>query len=148
MPRITLEDARGWTEDSKLDITALDMSLLVQIEAEVLGQLDTVFDATTWLDEASTPQLIRTIIAKKYVSWLYQKLYSENQNVGNSYARFLDTNADNLIAGLIDGTILIPGATATVQRASFYPNDASSALTPTFDDPSLGPAKFSMGKTF
>jgi hypothetical protein len=61
----------------------------------------------------------------------------------------LKENAGMLIQGLIDGTIEIPGVPPTSSpNPSFYPNDASSALEPTLEDPSLGPARFSMGKVF
>ena len=151
MARITAAEAQGWGERTKLDLRALDTDLLDQIEEEVLARINTVYDTSTWLTPATTPRLIRVILAKMYVCWFYDRQYSENQDEGNDYAALLRTNAEMLITGILDGTIEIPGPGITPlspQVASFYPNDISSAQTPTAEDPSLGPAKFSMGKVF
>jgi hypothetical protein len=151
MARITSADAQGWGERTKLNLGALDTDLLDQIESEVLARIHSVYDTSLWTTPSNTPRLIRTIIAKMYVSWFYNRQYSENQIDTNDYATRLANNAEMLITGILDGTIEIPdpGVTPTTsQVASFYPNDASSAQEPTIDDPSLGPAKFSMGKVF
>lgn len=149
MALITAADAQGWGERTKLDLSTLDTDLLDQIESEVLARINSVYDTSLWISPATTPRLIRTIISKMYVSWFYDRQYSENQDEGNDYAALLRSNAEMLITGLLDGTIEIPGTTATTsQIASFYPNDASSAQQPTADDMSLGPAKFSMGRPF
>lgn len=149
MARITLADAQGWAENTKLPLPSLDVSLLGQIETEVLSRVGSATSTTTWIDELSTPSLIKVIIAKTYVAWIYDRAYSENQTDGNEYAAMLRANAELLIAGILDGTIDIPGAEVSGSGSpAYYPNDASSALEPTPDDPSLGPAKFSMGKMF
>lgn len=149
MVRITVEDVRGWVEVTKLNIQDLDMNFLPQLETEVLARISTVYDSTTWVDAASTPPLIRVIITKMYAGWVYDRAYSENQAEANPYAAMLKENAGMLLQGLIDGTIELPGIPATSNpNPSFYPNDASSAMEPTLEDPSLGPAKFSLGKVF
>ena len=150
MARITPDDAQGWGESTKLDLSTLDASLLNQIEAEILGRLSSAYDSTLWVDDLTTPSLVKVIIAKTYVAWFYDRQYSENQDEGNDYAALLRMNAEMLMTGLIDGTIDIPNVpqVGSGLGASFYPNDASSAQEPTFDDPSLGPSKFSMGRVF
>jgi hypothetical protein len=149
--RITVQEARAWAEPTKLKIDTLDADLLAHMEEEVLGQLQTVFDTSTWLDQTSTPKLVRTIISKKYVCWFYRKAYSEDTDAKNPYAQTLDDNANMLVLGLVSGTIEIPGIPAgDVSSPSFYPTDASSLLDPLDfpDDPSVGPAKFSMTTVF
>lgn len=149
MTVITIEDVRGWVETTKLNITSLDLNFLPQLEAEVFARLGPVYDTTTWLDPNSTPMIVRVIVTKYYAAWIYDRAYSENQGISNEYAAQLRLNADMLITGLIDGTIEIPGITPISDpNPAFYPNDASSALDPTVDDPSLGPARFSLGKVF
>jgi hypothetical protein len=149
MARITVADAQSWGERTKLDLSTLDVDLLDQIESEILARINSVYDTSVWTTPTNTPRLIRVIITKTYVAWFYDRQYSENQDTGNDYAALLRQNAEMLITGLLDGTIEIPDVTpGTSQVAVFYPNDASSAQEPTFDDPSLGPAKFSMGKVF
>lgn len=149
MTLITVEDVRGWVETSKLDIQSLDMSFLPQLETEVLARLSTVYDVTSWLTPSTTPSLVRVIITKMYSAWIYDRAYSENQSQPNEYAFKLRENAEMLITGLTDGTIELPGITPiSSPNPSFYPNDASSAQEPTIEDPSLGPARFSLGKVF
>jgi|ERR1041384_2921449 len=148
MARVSLEDVQAWVEPTKLKPSSLDLDHLSQIEEEVLARIASAYDTSTWVDKSTTPRLIQVIIAKVYTGWLYDKFYSENQNYPNNYARMVRSNAENLIQGILNGTIEIPGVTTTISSAVFYPNDASSALAPTTDDPSLGPAKFSLGKVF
>src|SRR5262245_57756893 len=143
MPRITIDDARAWAEVTKLNLQALDLDLLSQLEEEILALIGTVYDTSGWVDKSSTPRLVQVIIAKMYVGWVYNRAYSENQTEVNEYAEQVKENADMILAGIIDGTIKIPNVTPiNSQTASFYPNDASSSMEPTLDDPSLGPAKF------
>lgn len=149
MTVITIEDVRGWVETTKLNILSLDLNFLPQIEAEIFARLGTVYDVTPWLDPDSTPMIVRVIVTKTYSAWIYDRAYSENQGTNNEYATMLRANAEMLLIGLIDGTIEIPGVTPiSSPNPAFYPNDASSALDPTSDDPSLGPAHFSLGKVF
>jgi len=147
MSRITVAEAKAWADGTKLTISTLDADLLDHLEEETIRQL-TGFDATTWVDATTTPKLVRTIIAKLYVAWLYDRQYSEDIDQGSNYADRLKTNANNLIAGLIAGTIELPGVLDVSGSPTFYPTDASSAMTATTDDPSLGPAAFSMGMRF
>lgn len=148
MARIQLADAQGWVESTKLTLPSLDVALLNQLEEEIISRLHTAYDTTLWLDPVTTPAIVKVIIAKTYAAWVYDRQYSENQDQGNDYAAMLRMNAEMLITGLIDGTIDIPGVSPIGGIPSFYPNDASSTLDPTPEDPSLGPAKFSMGKMF
>jgi hypothetical protein len=149
MAHIMPEEARAWAEGSKLSVTALDIDLESQISEEVLRRLDSGFDVTGWTSETTTPNLVRVIIAKMYIAWLYDRQYSEDIEAGSNYADRLKANAELLMAGLLDGTIELPGVDAgTSGTAVFYPTDASSALEPTSDDLSLGPAAFSMGMRF
>lgn len=149
MAHITPSDAQGWAESTKLNLSTLDASLESQIATEIISRLASAYDTSGWIDNTNTPSLVKVIIAKFYVAWFYDRQYSENQQEGNDYAALLRANAEMLITGLVDGTIEIPGVTASGSGVpGYYPNDASSAMEPTSDDPSLGPAKFSMGKVF
>jgi hypothetical protein len=142
-------EAKAWADGTKLTVTSLDVELEAHLAGEVLSQLDSAFDITLWVDDTTTPKLVRTIISKLYVAWIYDRQYSEDIEIqGSNYAARLKENADNLLAGLIAGTIELPGVEDVAGSPVFYPTDASSAMTPTVDDPSLGPAAFSMGMRF
>lgn len=155
MARVALEEVKALLEPTKLDIKSLDTDLLTHVETEILARLSIQVDSATiasWVDPSTTPDLIRTIIAKKYGAWVYQRQYSEDVGTtDNTYADKLDANAEMLISGILDGSITIIGYTQDITTITFYPTDASSTtdaalLSP--DDTSLGPASFSMGSVF
>lgn len=149
MPVISVDDVQAWVESTKLSPSALDIDQLTQIESEVFARISSVYDTSVWVDRTSTPRLIQTIVAKMYTGWMYDKFYSENQSAPNQYSQLIKANAEMLIKGILSGVIEIPGVSpANTQGASFYPNDASSAQSPTSEDRSLGPSKFSMGSIF
>jgi hypothetical protein len=154
MARIHLEEARALTEPTKLDIENLDFDLLSLIETEVLARLSVQVATDTvasWVDPITTPDLVRTIIAEKYVAILYNRQYSEdNDTQSNMYAIKLDARAEMLLSGILDGSIVIIGLNQDITTITFYPDDASSAQDrKNFpDDPSVGPAAFSMGSIY
>jgi hypothetical protein len=147
--RVTNSEIQAWLEPTKLILSAPNQEMLAHLEEEVLVRLTSVYAVTPWVDHLTTPKIVRTIISKKYASWHIDKVYSENQEGGSDYAARLDANAESVLIGLIDGVTEIPGVAPTNPSSpSFYPTDASSAQEPTADDPSLGPARFSLGKVF
>lgn len=150
MARITPADVAAWAEKTKLSITELDDALATQIESEVFARLNVAVDTSTWVDVATTPQLIRTCLAKKYFAVLYWRFYSEDVGAQeNTYADKIDANAELIISSIIDGAMIIPGVIdSTISAPTFYPTDASTAQEPTFDDSSLGPNMFSVGTKF
>lgn len=153
MPRITQAEAQAWGEATKFtvpDISASPISdLLTHIETEVIARLSGAHDVSGWANAATTPSVVRTAISKKFIAWLYRRQYSESiEDNDASYSALLDANAELLIQGLISGAIEIPGVDSDTDEPLYYPTDASSAMVPTAQDSSLGPAKFSMGMTF
>jgi hypothetical protein len=149
MARIEKSDVQGWVEKSKLPIETLDAAMLTQLEAQIIGRLGGSFDTSSWTDHTNTPTLVKSVIAMTYASWHYNRAYSEDQEALNDYALWLLGRANDLLTGIIDGSIIIDGVVPPETGSpSFYPNDNSSALDPTCDDTSLGDAKFSMGSRF
>jgi hypothetical protein len=147
MAYIAPVDAQAWLEGTKLTITTLDAPLETQVSTQVISRLSRAFDTATWLSAATTPSLVVSIIAMTYASWLYSRTYSEDGPDTNEYALRLLAIAESNIAGLIDGSLILPGTviTNTQGTAMGYPNDASSAMEATYEDPSLGGPRFSMG---
>lgn len=155
MARITVAEAQAWAEDSKLTITSLDLPLLTQAETLVLAKLGRAYDPITvqslWVNDATTPQIVRILIALKYVSLYYDRQYSEDEG-RNPWARRLDNIADDFLEQVLRGDIDIPevaGVTGVARAPRFYPTDASSSeIGPTATDASAGPPKFSMEMVF
>lgn len=149
MPYVSVGDLNAWTDQVKLDVTEIDEDLLDAQVTEVLAGVAAAYDTSTWLDDSDTPSLVKKIIAMMYVGWFYQRTYSEDDNV-NSYGLMLIARAQALITGIVAGTIVLPdapvGSATNIDSPVFYPTDASSGATPTFDDMSLGGPAFSMGQ--
>jgi hypothetical protein len=152
MARIQPEDAQAWAEETKLPVAQFESFLVAQVETQVLAKLSAAFPAevtSTWVDPATTPPMVKTVISMLYVAWYYEKHYSEEQTNLNDYATLLRAHAETLIVGMLDGSIVVPEAPIPVQGdPAFYPNDTSSAQLPTSMDRSLGDAKFSMGEVY
>jgi hypothetical protein len=152
--RVTVEEVRALAERTKLTITTLDTELLNHFEEEIIDRLSIQVDSTfiaTWLGPDSTPKLIRTIIASKYFAWFYFRQYSEDVGeTENTYAQKLDARAEMLLAGILDGSIVLVGTTTDISTITFYPTDDSTATDPkdSPNDPSVGPAAFSMTTSF
>lgn len=147
MAHITVEEANSWTDKVKLNLSVLDSELEESMATQVLARVSQAYDTTSWVDTDTTPKLIRKIIAMMYVGWYFQRTYSEEEET-NSYGLMLIAQAERLIEGIVSGSLSLPDSTEpllNVDAPTFYPTDASSALSPTSDDMSLGGAKFSMG---
>ncbi len=155
MARISLTEAQAWAESSKMDLTdmgGLDPNLLTQVEAQVLGALGRVYDPAViqalWVNDATTPQLVRTLIAMRYMSLLYDRQYSEDEG-RNPWARRLENMANDLTEAIATGAVDIPeiaGVVGVAREPRFYPTDDSSSQTgPTALDPGAGPPLFTVG---
>lgn len=148
---INIEEANAWSDKVKLNFGDLDVELESSQSTQVLARVSQIYDVTSWVSPSTTPSLIRKIIGMLYTGWYFQRTYSEDENV-STYGLLLINQAEELILGIISGSVTLPDAPpgTDLQNSSplFYPNDASSALEPTINDTSLGPEKFSMGKVW
>jgi hypothetical protein len=157
MAHIAVEDANAWVDHVKLSVSVLDADLEESLWEQVVAQAAHAYETSTWVDESSTPGLIRKVLAMYYAAWFINRTVSEDDDV-SAYAVLLMAKADQLMSGIAAGTIVLPDATATALNADaplFYPNDLSSLAWPRYNAPfegcldrSLGPAKFSMGDCF
>lgn len=147
-------DTKAFAESTKLPIASIDTDMELSEASEVLGRLANTFDTSTWVDNTTTPNLVRKIIAMRYVGSMFLRTYPEEVDAVDNYGIWLLSQAEMLLAGLtggslilteIDGDVITPTTDGSIDG---YPTDASSALDPTYDDPSLGGPAFSMGKVF
>lgn len=162
MAHFKSEEALAFVEDTKLDFgSSIDNSLEQQMTLQVLPRLAVIYDTSTWVDEDTTPPLIRSLIAMLYVAELYDRVYSDNSDdTTSNYAFILKRTVQANIAGLINGTIVLPefpDVAAGVDTPLFFPTDTSSMLNKvagceggmgTLDDPANTDASFSMGMVF
>jgi hypothetical protein len=142
-------DAQAWAEGTKVDASELDDELLSQIEAEILGIAGLTYDVSVWEAPASTPTLIKKIIAMNYVAAIYDRTYSEDGGL-SEYAALLRAQASVLLTAISNHTVELGVEFEPILTGSpsFYPTDASSAQAANTDDMSLGGPVFSMGTTW
>ena len=151
MSYLVAADLNALGDATKLVFAAVDSNEEASVKTEIFSQVGQVYDTTLWVDTASTPQLLLKIMAMFYVGWHYQKVYSED-DTPNNFGMLLIARGQRLIDGLIDGSIDLPDVTAAAVKnigtADYYPSDASSIMSPTIDDRSLGGPMFSMSDIF
>ena len=152
MAHIVLGDVKAWLEKTKLDPSTIEANLETQIATLIKSRLQPVFDTSGWVNDSNTPPLVRTIIAMYYVAAIYDRTYTdENPEDTNTYANVLRRLADANIAGLLNGSLVLPedpDAADFSGQPSFFPTDASSANDPTPTSPSDGGPAFLMGSVF
>jgi hypothetical protein len=150
MAHISVTEANAWTEPTKLTLASIDANIETQIINLIFPRFKTAgFPTTSWTNEASTPALIRTIIAMHYVAWQYDKHYAQEEEA-SAYAALLRVQADANIASLLTGDITLDEFVLPLDPGTptFFPNDLSSSLEPTIDTPSDGGPSFMMGTVF
>lgn len=145
---IGLSDVTGWldTASEKITITAIDEALSSSLEETLKASLASQYDTSTWTSSGTTPSLIKKILGMQYIGWLYQKIYS-GDNDGSDYGDMLLAEAGKLITSLAAGSITLESITPLGTSApAFFPTDASSAQVPTDDFPSFGGPTFTLGQ--
>lgn len=150
MAVLTVPEANAWLDSTKLTLSSIEVELEEQVKNQIFARLHGAFDTSGWVSNLSTPKLVRTILAMYYVSWIYDRAYSDDAE-SNAYAQLLRQMADANIVGLVAGTIELtefPDLNAGISSPSFFPNDASSANEPTPENPSDGGPAFMMGTVF
>lgn len=145
MAVISLEQVQAWLSKTKLHISQVDPQFESTATNMILGSLTELYDISTWIDEASTPALVRDSIAMLVAAWTYQRTYSEDDPDGSAYAKWLEANAYKLRDGIKLGIIdlqEVPGLAVSTGAASFWPDDSTETINP--DDG----VKFTMGSRF
>jgi hypothetical protein len=117
---ISLAEAQAWLEGSRITLGQADTELEASASEIVFSQLRGRFDVSPWVDETTTPKLVRTVNARKLESLAMTLL-------------------GGLAGGSIDLDIVIPRATFSL--LSFYPTKADT-------DAGTAPRAFSMGSVF
>lgn len=156
MAVVTLAEVQQWLEKTKLEITVLSGPFEETARSMTFGEVAQQYPTTTWLDDVTTPVLIRKIVSMRMAGWIYKSTYSED--TGQSpYGDWLLEQAANLVAGIVSGMIkltdVVIGAT-TSDPATFIPNN-TTGMTQQYD--ALGHSvglldgediKFRMGSVF
>ena len=148
MALITIDEVQVWLEATKLRLGPDDELPEESTASELVrSRLASKYTVTDWTTPATTPTLIRKIIAMLVAAWRYNKHYSETADAGNPYADKLELIAMDMISGIEDGSIALVDVTdegpAVVGTVSFYPTDLDPLNE--YDEPDV---KFTMGSIF
>lgn len=140
-------DVQTWLEQTKLTVGEIEAALEQLFAGSVIGQMASRYDTTTWLDEGTTPSLVRQVVGMLYAAAIYRRQYSEDLQENPAWPVWLETTANMMIAQIVSGVIDLPVVVTPeptgLNEPIFYPNDESSNV-----DIGNDPPAFSMAKVF
>jgi hypothetical protein len=125
---LTTEEIQQWLEKTKFRVQEVPVELEASARDVVFSSAARVYDTTTWVDEATTPSLIRKIMSMLVAAWTYEAALSESTTDTNQYAALLEQRAMLLLSGVNEGTIDLSEVEGTV-GASTGPAFWPTALT-------------------
>lgn len=149
MAFVSAADLNALGDATKLNFTVVSADEESSVTTEIFSQVGQVYNTVVWTDSTNTPKLIIKIIAMFYVGWHYQKVYSED-DAPNNFGLLLIARGQRLVDGIVAGVLNLPDAPTPInnEQPDFYPTDASSLMSPTVDDRSLGGPMFNMSDVF
>ena len=110
MTILTTALVNAWTDKDRLNLTALDLDLESQIASQVIAQASQAFDTSTWVSEATTPTLIKSVMAMMYVGRIYQNRNIDSVDDLTFYGSKLIQDANSLLNNIISGLIVLRDA--------------------------------------
>lgn len=136
MALISVDEVQLFIEETKLNLDHDEMLAEAAFqETLVLAKFTGCgLDTSTWVDEGTTPELVRYIIGMLVAAQKYNKAYSEtDEAAGNPYANKLEERAHMLIDGICGGRIDLVEVTDDPlalghAQPEFYPTDATGAI--------------------
>lgn len=130
----SISDIQTWPREDRIDVNDVN-SVKPSTEADRLirAQLAGVFTPTviaSWVDPASTPELIRSIAGRLAAAYLIRNLYSEESNEVPAYATELYVEAVAMLTDIRASRITVVGAngvpiTEATTDISFWPDDST-----------------------
>lgn len=125
MAVVTLQEVQQWLEKTKLELDVLSGSFEETARSMTFGEVAQQYTVTTWLDEVTTPTLIRKIVSMRIAGWTYKAAYSED--TGQSpYGDWLLEQAANLVLSIVAGKIVLTDViigSTTSAPATFLPTN-------------------------
>lgn len=147
MAYLVVADVQTWIEESKLTVSSVDTGLEAVASSKVIARLSELYDTSLWLDVASTPVLVRQVMAMFVAAWTYRRQYSEDTDESPNYADWLENLGNTLLDDLANGLVTLPGVDpiggGLDSGPDFYPRDTNyDSYGRATDEPAF---KMSMG---
>jgi hypothetical protein len=132
MARVTGTDVQVYLDEDLFPIPENDTFPEEPTFADmVFARLGQIYDTSTWLDTATTPSLIRRIIAMLVAANRYNKKHAEDDDAGNRYAYKLENRAWELVNLIMSDQAVLYDASlielAELNDPRFWPTDATGA---------------------
>ena len=147
MPLIQVDEVQSWFTEDRLSLEHDDtLPEEANVSEMVRSRLADTYDVTTWVSVATTPTLVRKVIAAKVAAIRYSKHYADQLDE-LPYAEKLEMWAKDTLEAIAEGKLTLldvvtdaeQDAAEEARSISFFPTDVSS-----IDEP----AKFTMGEVF
>ena len=107
MAYIDVALANAWTDKDRFNLTAIDVNLENQIASQVIERASQAFDTSLWQNSATTPTMIKSIIAMMYVGRSGQARTQDNINGVDNYWTKLVEDAMRLLDSVIRGELAL-----------------------------------------
>ena len=107
MAYINIALANAWTDKDRLNLTTIDADLENQIASQVIERASQAFDTSLWQNTATTPTIIKSIIAMMYVGRSGQARTQDNINGVDNYWTKLVEDAMRLLDSVIRGELVL-----------------------------------------
>jgi hypothetical protein len=156
---VTAAEVQQFLDTTKLEVASVDQELEVTWSTYVLSNLGQAYNVSAWVDNTSTPQLVRSIIAMLIAAAIYQKAYSEaTADAIPPYGDKLEVTANEMIVSLVEGDMHLldaaPNIDELIEQPLYTPDD-STGSTSLYDamgnqigDEGSEDIKFRMGQMF
>lgn len=151
-------EVQQWLEKTKFTVVEVDEELEASAKDLVFSSAARLYDTALWVDEASTPSLIRKVMSMLVAAWTYEAALSEATTDTNQYAALLEQRAMLLLAGINEGTIDlvdVPGTVGASSGPAYWPTAETGSIQqydaaglPIGPDQYSEDIKFTMGMRF
>lgn len=103
MAVITVDEVNQFLPTNKLKANSLLPELVTTAKSTVFGRLSLRYTTTSWVDEGTTPDLVRSVVAMYYAGLWYNAKFSDNAADSSSYGNNLIRMAMEQTALIVDG---------------------------------------------
>jgi hypothetical protein len=131
---VTLAQVQSWLQEDKYDVLPSGYSAEQESLAadKILATLEARYATSTWTNSTNTPGMVVRMIAMLVASYTLRKAVSQDDGIA-SYADWLESRVDLLLAGLISGEIDLPGVDPDPNSpggasVGFFPTEVATQL--------------------
>jgi hypothetical protein len=147
---LSVSDIQSWLQQSKYPISSVDAGLEAAAISYVFGEIGQRYDTSSWVSAATTPSIIKIILAMQVAAYELRKAAGEEDG-RTTYADALEARLGKMCDAIVSGAIVLNGVpfsdTGTLGLGpAFFPADGDNLRETT--DPDYAPAYFSMSHEF